>query len=89
MKNLFRRMLQLKPMHGLELDLNQLMWDVYNAHGPNGGEDVTHAIRHYPLTFEQKKSIVERIKLSPFLTPMEIRKTILEPIIYNGIKLVK
>jgi hypothetical protein len=64
-----------------------LMWDIYNAHGPDGGQDVTNAVRSYPLTVVQKKDIVERIKLSPFMTPIEILKTILEPIIKNGIKL--
>lgn len=60
-------------MHGKEPNLERMMWDVYNAHGENGGKDVTDAIRHYNIPDGAKVAIVERIKRSPFLTPNEIK----------------
>ena len=59
-------------MHGKPWDDEKAMWDVYNAQGPDGGKDITEAIRHYDIPDGVKIAVIEKIKLSGFLTPQEI-----------------
>lgn len=72
----------MSAMHGKYPDIEQMMWDVYNAQGTDGGADVTAAIRVYNIADGVKIAIINKIKISPFLTPNEIKACIkgyLEP----------
>jgi hypothetical protein len=66
-------------MHGKGPDIEQMMWDIYNAHGSNGGQDVTEAVRHFSISDAAKKHIIDTIKIRPFMTPQEIMDTVIKP----------
>jgi hypothetical protein len=65
-----------------KLDLKRLMWDVYNAHGPYGGKDVSECLFKHDIPAVMRTAINKTMSCNGFMTPQMILDMVIKPALY-------